>query len=210
MHDIASKRYRGAATSLFVVDGHTAELAQKQLIASIAKLAAVADYKSSSSGNHKLVSRLDDELKNIDLQRGLAEDLSSVGDAADFVHDHANLADRPALARILETGVETLLRGDALDTEDLVDVWTLKNPGERVSDGALAVERLWREVDELPRGRLDVALKSAWRRIYIRDDWADLANTAGRSEEDLRAGMRETWAYATFKALYGTRELSHA
>ncbi|CAK9785321.1 unnamed protein product [Cutaneotrichosporon oleaginosum] len=191
MHDIASKRYGAAAASLAVVDGQTAALAEKQLVSSIAKLAAVAEFKVSGSGSHA-VSRIDDQLDNIALQRALADDL-----ADDVVP--AALDDRPALTRILENGVDALRAGDALSTEDLVDVLTLK-ASDRGGDGALAIESLQRD-DTLPAGRAAAALKSTWRRIYIRDDWAKLANTAGRSEEDLRAGLRRTWAYATLSAL---------
>lgn len=194
MHDIASKRYGAAAAALTVVDGQTAALAEKQLVASIAKLAAVAEYKVSGGGPHA-VSRLDDQLDNISAQRALADDL-----ADDVVP--AALDQRPALKRVLEDGVDALRAGDALSTEDLVDVLTLK-AGDRGGDGALAIERLQRD-DALPAGRANVALKSAWRRIYIRDDWGAMANTAGRSEEDLRSGLRRTWAYATLAALRAT------
>lgn len=146
MHDIASKRYGAAARSLSIVDGKVAELAQKQLIASIAKLAAVADYKTSPSAGTTLVSRIDDELDDIDAQRRLVSDLGSMSEsAAAFVESHASLDDWPALRRVLERGVERLVAGDALDTEELVDVLTLKNVGERVADGALAIERLMRD-----------------------------------------------------------------
>jgi nuclear pore complex protein Nup133 len=194
MHDIASKRYGAAAAALTVVDGQTAALAEKQLVASIAKLAAVAEFKVSGGGPHA-VSHLDDELDNIAAQRALSDDLPD--DVVPAALDH-----RPALKRVLEDGVDTLRAGDALSTEELVDVLTLK-AGDRGGDGALAIERLQRD-DMLPAGRADVALKSAWRRIYIRDDWTALANTAGRSEEDLRAGLRRTWAYATLAALQNT------
>ncbi|BEI95350.1 hypothetical protein CcaverHIS631_0102990 [Cutaneotrichosporon cavernicola] len=194
MHDIASKRYGAAAAALTVVDRQTVALAEKQLVASIAKLAAVAEYKVSGGGPHA-VSRIDDELDNIAAQRALADDLPD--DPVPSVLDEL-----PALKHILEDGADALRAGDALSTEDLVDVLTLK-AGDRGGDGALAIERLQRD-DTLPAGRASVSLKSAWRRIYIRDDWATLANTAGRSEEDLRTGLRRTWAYTTLFALRDT------
>ncbi|GMK59789.1 hypothetical protein CspeluHIS016_0900060 [Cutaneotrichosporon spelunceum] len=194
MHDIASKRYGAAAAALTVVDGETAELVEKQLITSIAKLAAVAEYKTSGGGPH-VVGRLDDELDNIAAQRALADDMSD-----DPVP--SELDKRPALKRVLENGVDALRAGEALSTEDLVDVLTLK-AGHQGKDGALAIGRLQRD-DTLPAGRQNVSLNSAWRRIYIADDWAALANTAGRSEEDLRMGLRHTWAYATLAALRDT------
>lgn len=158
MHDIASKRYGAAAEALTIVDGATAELAQKQLIASIAKLSAVADFKTQPSAGTELVSRIDDELDNIEAQRVLASDLSSASKSASaFVKDNSSsLGDRPAFQRLLENDVERLFAGDALDAEGLVDVLTLKDVGEREGDGALAIERLWHDYVSVRRLSFDL------------------------------------------------------
>ncbi|TXT07474.1 hypothetical protein VHUM_03194 [Vanrija humicola] len=192
LHDIASKRYGDAAAALFEVDRGTIELDQKHILSSIAKLSAVAEIKSR--GDSEARSRLDDELDIINVENALQD---AIVDAAPTTV----LVERPAYTRLLTQLISRLLAGDALDVEGLVDVLTLKdNIGGRERDAAIALERLVADT-ALPEARKQVALISVWRRVFIRDDWAQIAQTAGRSEEAQRQLQRQTLTYQTLLAI---------
>jgi nuclear pore complex protein Nup133 len=66
----------------------------------------------------------------------------------------------------------------------------------------VAIQRL--AVSPLPQGRKQVALLSIWRRVYIYDDWRDIAKTAGRSEQAQRSLVERSLAYHTLRALKDT------
>lgn len=217
IHDIASKRYGIAATALVTVESQTPEVSQKQLIASIAKLAAVADTKAlgATPARTALLEEIDDEIDAVNTEEELAEAVRTVAPTSGyprvpgadaFVDAYSkHLEGRPAFTAELRRDVAALLAGDALGIEGLVDALTLPDmlPG-RDGDAAIALDRLARA--QLPEGRKQVALLSIWRRVFIYDDWADIARTAGRSEETQRGMQRATRTYATLRAI-GETEL---
>ncbi|WWC66609.1 uncharacterized protein I206_100512 [Kwoniella pini CBS 10737] len=204
MHHLAFRRYDGAAIALkdAMADENTTKLEQQQLIGSIAKLAAIADVRSNgvSESRKRLLIELDDELDLVHIQTTLIDYLSPPQrrHAIKLDEQITLLADRPAFKRLFINLAEQLIRGLALDLEGLIDVLTLKENFERTGDAALALERLVGDT-ALPEGRKQVALLSIWRRVYIRDDWAAISNTTGRSEQAQRSKVRGTLAYQTIK-----------
>ncbi|WWD09172.1 hypothetical protein V865_007294 [Kwoniella europaea PYCC6329] len=206
MHHLAFKRYDQAAGALRDVmrDDNTRALDQQQLVGSIAKLAAIADVRSKGISNDRkrLLIELDDELDLVNVQSGLISYFSPpTRRAAPKLDEQVTLlADRPAFKRIFFDLTQQLLDGLALDLEGLVDILTLKDNFERTGDAALALERLVGDMT-LPEGRKQVALLSIWRRVYIRDDWAAISNTTGRSEQAQRSKVRSTLAYQTIRAV---------
>lgn len=206
IHDIARGRYGESAASLVAVEGNTAELAQKHLIASIGKLAAVAELKSRhSDAATQLVSNIDDDLDMVSAQNSLRAALVSLStptsgyprdpSAEKYITTQATQLDRPAFRHVLHSAVSELLAGDALDIESLIDVLTLPD----AIDATTALERLL--PSHLPGGRRQLALLTIWRRVFIHDDWAAIANTAGRSEEAQHALQRSTATYKTLSAM---------
>nr|XP_019002973.1 uncharacterized protein I203_04767 [Kwoniella mangroviensis CBS 8507]OCF66434.1 hypothetical protein I203_04767 [Kwoniella mangroviensis CBS 8507] len=206
MHHLAFQRYDQAAGALRDVmrDDNTRALNQQQLVGSIAKLAAIADVRSKgiSHDRKRLLIELDDELDLVNVQSGLISYFSPpTRRAAPKLDEQVTLlADRPAFKRIFFDLTQQLLDGLALDLEGLVDVLTLKDNFERTGDAAVALERLVGDMT-LPEGRKQVALLSIWRRVYIRDDWATISNTTGRSEQAQRSKVRSTLAYQTIRAV---------
>ncbi|WWD16353.1 hypothetical protein CI109_100779 [Kwoniella shandongensis] len=210
MHHIACKRYGQAAGALSSVltSGQTNKVEQQHLVGSIAKLAAVAEIRSrgDSEGRKQLLISLDDELDLVNLQNALRESLlpetgrSRTPAKSALEQQITLLVDRPAFKSLFLTLTQELVDGKGLDLEGLIDVLTLKDNYERVGDAAIALDRLVRDKD-LPEGRKQVALLSIWRRVYIRDNWAEIANTAGRSEQAQRAKVRATLTYQTIRAV---------
>ncbi|KAL7420109.1 hypothetical protein Q5752_005074 [Cryptotrichosporon argae] len=208
MHHLACGRYGDAAQALAGVEATTGELEGKHLVASLGKLAAVAETKKSDAPKAKsLLQHLDNELDLISVQDTLRDSIvaraSAAGGGADAVvaAHAAGLAEKPAFTELLADCVGRLIAGDALGIEDLVDVLTLKdNAGDAELDYARALERLSMD-SQLPEGRRQVALLSIWRRVFIRDDWAAITSTKGRSEEAQRDMQRQTAAYITLRAI---------
>ncbi|WRT63927.1 uncharacterized protein IL334_000854 [Kwoniella shivajii] len=206
MHHLAFRRYDEAAGSLKAVlrDEGTKGLNQQHLVGSIAKLAAIADVRSKgvSEQRKRLLLELDDELDLVNIQSALLDYLSPSGrQKATKLQDQITLlADRPAFRNLFTNLAQQLISGSALDIEGLIDVLTLKDNFERTRDAALALERLVGDT-ALPDGRKQVAVLTIWRRVYIRDDWASISNTSGRSEQAQRAKVRNTLAYQTIKSV---------
>lgn len=171
IHSIATKDYGGAATALQAVEEDTASLAQKHLQASLGKLAAVADAKAR--GQTALIEELDDSLDLINTETALREHITEVAPGSGHPKQpnvRKYVADLklayPAFRQMLEQQLSTLVAGNALDVESLVDVLTLTLG--RGDDAATALERL--APAPLPEGRKQVALISTWRRVYIHDE----------------------------------------
>jgi len=167
-------------------------------------------YGPTPSRSEQL-NNIDDELDMIDAEETLATAIRAVApttgfprtaSAEGFVAENSKLASRPAFKAELVAQVTALLNGTALDIESLVDILTLKNPED--SDAATALQRL--AVARLPEGRKQVALIAIWRRVYIADDWRDIAKTSGRSEQAQRKLVEGSWAFKTLKALKETGE----
>lgn len=163
------------------------------------------------------MNRIDDSLEVIDAEEALAESIRTLApssgfprqaSASGFVEANAtHLDSRPAFKKELISQVSTLLSGSALDIESLVDVLTLKDMSAgRDEDAALAIQYL--AAAPLPEGRKQVALLSIWRRVYIYDDWADIAKTAGRSEQTQKKMVMDTMLYKTLEALSRSGTLS--
>ncbi|WWC58351.1 uncharacterized protein I303_100891 [Kwoniella dejecticola CBS 10117] len=204
MHHLAFQRYDEAAHALkdVMVDDSTTKLGQQHLIGSIAKLAAVADVRSKgvNEDRKRLLIELDDELDLVNVQSSLIEYLSPrQRHRTTKLDDQITLlSNRPAFQKLFTNFAQQLTDGLTLDLEGLIDILTLKDNFERAGDAALALERLVGDTS-LPEGRKQVALLSVWRRVYIRDDWAAIANTTGRSEQAQRSKVRSTSAYQTIK-----------
>lgn len=211
LHDLGSKRFGSAAASLVHVEAKSISLDHKSLVASIGKLAAVVQIRNGGSeAARDTLHRLDDQLEMVDVQKDLQQSMSTpatVGDRREpverFIAQNVTLLeDRPAFMHLMTTLATSLFFGDALDIEGLNDVLTLKdNQGTQAGDAAVALERLAKD-RTLPEGRKQVALLSAWRRVFIRDDWARISSTAGRSEQAQRTLLRSTSTYHTLRALH--------
>lgn len=66
---------------------------------------------------------------------------------------------------------EALLTGRALGTEDLADLLSVKDneSDEQVNDFAHAVDLLARDT-ATPQARIALAVRTVWRRVYLRDE----------------------------------------
>ncbi|KIR25774.1 nuclear pore complex protein Nup133 [Cryptococcus deuterogattii LA55] len=108
-----------------------------------------------------------------------------------------------------QTFQKRVIGGEAVDLESMLDLLTLKDNVGREDDGVDALRVLVLD-RSLPKARSEVALLAVWRRIYIRDHWAEVSNTAGRSEQAQRTKLKETMIYRVLKALRSVPEFPQA
>jgi len=104
--------------------------------------------------------------------------------------------------------VKTLLQGNTLGVEDMVDVLTLK---DKPTDQAIAVYLIL-TAQGVPEARQVSAFRTAWRRIYIHDEcvlvmismfwfsqplhsWPRILPTANATDAQLIARLKETALY---------------
>lgn len=125
----------------------------------------------------------------------------------------------PALHRLLELGLGELLNNHVLTAEQLIDVLTLIDSvpssdsetdlAGREFFNALRVLRAVRPSMEMER--FECLTRIVWKRMFLADDWDVLAETKGRSEADVQAGLRESTVCQTiFFTLHEGTYTSHS
>ncbi|WVQ78640.1 hypothetical protein IAT38_000727 [Cryptococcus sp. DSM 104549] len=216
MHHIACGRYGYAAGSLVKVlgDERMSLLREKEIVGSIAKLASMTEInqRGENAARAQTYAHVNQELHLVKLQNTLRSLFSPLVTRTSTLEQSLapqlkNLADRPAFRQLFIALSDSLVRGESLDLEGIIDVLTLKVNEERRDDPVTALKCL--VVDQsLPKARSEAALIAIWRRIYIGDDWVTISNTSGRSEEGQRAKLRGTLAYRTFYAIETIPEMS--
>lgn len=116
---------------------------------------------------------------------------------------YANKSVAEFLVQMLQALFEALLTGSSLGTEALIDLFSLKDNDtpETVYDYAHALDILVRD-KTTPKARLQVALSTIWRRIYLRDNWSDIGqSTSTLSDEAIASSLQSTALFATLSAL---------
>ncbi|ODO05027.1 hypothetical protein I350_05639 [Cryptococcus amylolentus CBS 6273] len=229
IHDVACKRYSHAAGALVdVLEGgqeagektQVRELEYRKIVGSIAKLAEMTDISMRGADEEKdhTFQQIGQHLSLIDIQASLLayflDLLPSHPRPPNPKHLSKHLAPiltlistpadtaRPSFQALFIDLVNRLVvEGEALSLEDVVDLLVMKDNGDREEDAVDAL-RLVVLDQTLPKARSEVALISIWRRVYIRDDWMDISNTGGRSEQAQRSYLRQTMIYKVLKSLH--------
>ncbi|WVO24839.1 uncharacterized protein IAS62_006218 [Cryptococcus decagattii] len=232
IHNIACKQYGEAAEALAQVldEGEGKEesggLDFRKVVGSIAKLASMTDIslRGPSEARDQTFQKIGRQLSLIDIQISLRTYLLSLfpstARSSRSISKHlapilARLSHRPgpesgsAFLSLFYNLAERVIGGEAVDLEGMLDLLTLKDNMGREDDGVDALRVLVLD-RSLPKARSEVALLAVWRRIYIRDDWAEVSNTAGRSEQAQRTKLKETMIYRVLKALRSLPEFPQA
>lgn len=232
IHHIACKRYGEAAGALTQVldEGEgkeeSGELDFRKVVGSIAKLASMTDIslRGPSEARDQIFQKIGQQLSLIDIQSSLRTYLlslfpstarSSRSIAKHFAPILTRLSHRPgsesgsAFLALFYNLAERVIGGEAVDLEGMLDLLTLKDNVGREDDGVDALRVLVLD-RSLPKARSEVALLAVWRRIYIRDDWAEISNTVGRSEQAQRTKLKTTMIYRVLKALHSMPEFPQA
>ncbi|WVQ77306.1 hypothetical protein IAR50_006990 [Cryptococcus sp. DSM 104548] len=228
VHDVGCGRYGEAAGALVDVleketSGHgkeEGELEYRKIVASIAKLAEMTDISKRGADEEKdrTFQQIGQHLSLIDVQASLLAYFSALLPSHPRPPNRKHLpkhlapiltllsspADAPResfQALFIDLVSRLVCQGEALGLEGVVDLLVMKDNVDREEDAVEAL-RLVVLDQTLPKARSEVALISIWRRIYIRDDWRDISNTGGRSEQAQRARLRQTMIYKVLKSLH--------
>lgn len=212
--------YATAAKSLSdVACNQESGLWNKKVQLSLSKLALVASHRSAGTavnGPQVDDKRKPDGLELVRIQEKLyAHIRSSFHNAVDRSAELQLVMDafgkritkgKPACHDLLERGLERLVDHKALDAEQLIDVLTLMD--QRQSDSKfdniagqemfLAFQALRNSGLSETDGRYVNLLRIIWRRLFIRDMWDRVNNTAQKSDESVVEDLEWTTLFETF------------
>ena len=124
------------------------------------------------------------------------------------------LVDRPAQQSLLQQGFRDLLSNRVLDPALMIDVLTLMTYDETAppveiiqsNEFAFALKVLalsWPDIHKTTRAGL---LKLVWKRLCIKDNWAEINNTKNVSDAQLQEFLAHTatgWTWKAFQKMLG-------
>ncbi|KAJ2161323.1 hypothetical protein GGF46_001584 [Coemansia sp. RSA 552] len=138
---------------------------------------------------------------------------------------------RPALYIVYNELIRRIWNGRSLAAEDLLDALTFPDGSSTVDAASascttedaeqcnalvrercsLAVDILSRASFNLPEQTREAALRTIWRRVFLSDDWPEIARRLGGNvpDSDLRAELARTRLHAVLESCLVERELAH-
>ncbi|KAL1745686.1 hypothetical protein HDZ31DRAFT_35821 [Schizophyllum fasciatum] len=207
-----TKNNLDAVPHLLLDDAHKAtNLEARHLMLSIGKLAQLAVVQEQGKTLPAAKDVLDtfhNELDFVSVNESLVEELQLALSTQRGRQSHdaqaeyilktkaKRLSATPAFARIFREYIRTLLQGNVLSVEDMIDVLSMRDNSESVDNYAIALRLLW-DSDDIPQSRRQSALGAVWRRIYLHDDWNMIRDTANVSDVELNQRYRDTALYRT-------------
>ncbi|KAF2002680.1 hypothetical protein P154DRAFT_134570 [Amniculicola lignicola CBS 123094] len=121
------------------------------------------------------------------------------------------LADRPAHQQLLKQAFENLVHNRVMEPALLVDLLTLVNYVDTDGDDqdspiksnecAFALKALALSWDTMDKTLRESTLRTAWKRICIKDNWAEINDTNDVTDAQLTEFLAETCFGWTFKSL---------
>ncbi|KAI9466341.1 hypothetical protein BJY52DRAFT_1367647 [Lactarius psammicola] len=211
IQDLEKERFHSAGETLLAESENAGDLAAKELILSIGKLAHLAQMQEDTAADESMLDAFHDGLDFVSVHEALTEELKS---ALASVRDRQSLdrqietilqqkasaiADKKILPLVFKQLVRSLLQGKALSVEDVADALSMKDNDTTISDYATALHLLAR-ADKLPEARRQAAFRSVWLRIYTHDNWDVIKKTSGVSDAQLNDRFRSTALVAALSA----------
>ncbi|KAF1921902.1 Non-repetitive/WGA-negative nucleoporin C-terminal-domain-containing protein [Ampelomyces quisqualis] len=137
---------------------------------------------------------------------GALDDESAV-DLLMAQYGQGRLRDRPAHQSILKEGFENLIRHRVIDPALMVDILTLMDAdgGAALMDGrefVYALRVVMKNWHDIHRTTRDGLLKLVWKRLCIRDNWAEINQTKHVSDAQLEEFLLGTNLARTFRGVY--------
>ncbi|KAI0748169.1 Non-repetitive/WGA-negative nucleoporin C-terminal-domain-containing protein [Daedaleopsis nitida] len=213
LHDIGRGRYAPASQALHTEAEHATELVSKHLMLSIGKLSHLAQlHDGETEISQDVLDAFHDGLDFVSVHDTLVEDLKSalatvrarqsLEMQVETIAQQkaANLGASKAFYNVFKYLVRQLLQGKALPVEDMADVLSLKDNKNHVEDYATALQLLAR-AENIPSARKLNAFRTVWRRIFKHDDWNQIRQTTGVSDQELNERLRSTALYAALQAV---------
>ncbi|KZV71677.1 hypothetical protein PENSPDRAFT_650535 [Peniophora sp. CONT] len=227
VHELGRGRWAAAAGCLLDGAGKEGEVSGRQLMLSLGKLASIANQQAGAVADENTLAAFNDGLDLIDTQRWVLDQLEESAGSSAVRGRHpldrqaellargaaSRLHGSAAQARVFRMLVRRMLRGEALNVEELADVLSLRDNKSEDDAGsyATALRLLYAAGDDVPEARKQAAVEAVWRRAYLRDDWYDLQNTAGVSDAEIAARFDRTALARTLDSLLADdMALAHA
>lgn len=121
-----------------------------------------------------------------------------------------------AIHSVFTALMQTLMAGSVLSSEDLIDLLTLKSPKSSVilsnemeasdspssvdfTDYITSLEVYIRAKDAPPQRLSTLSLPSIWRRVVLHDDWVEMLDTTGASDEEVNERIESSALFAVVK-----------
>ncbi len=114
--------------------------------------------------------------------------------------------DLHSLHRLLEEGIQRVLRLKVLSADELIDVLTLMECVIMHEDNEdnlggqefyLALKVLDAAAPSMQAEQVEVLLRIIWKRCYVYDDWVEINSSQKQSAEDIEATLRSTMPWRT-------------
>jgi len=211
IQDLENERFQSAAETLLAESENAGDLAAKELMFSIGKLAHLAEIQENTAVDESTLDAFHDGLDFVSVHEALTEELKSAllsvrgkqsldRQVETILQQNASaIMDKKVFSIIFKQLVRSLLQGKALSVEDMADALSLKDNDTTISDYATALHLLAR-ADKFPQARREAAFRSVWRRIYIHDNWDTIKQTSGVSDAQLNERFRNTALVAALSA----------
>jgi len=209
---------------------HEQDLWSKKIELSMGKLARMASRKYSQANGLIIPDGGEAELADATNQLGLVKIqdqiydhvLPSIETAIDdkaevplALESHGNkfLKNKQEFSQLLEIGMARLIKHESMDALSLIDLLTLMDGDEnsdehwefRSQQFCLALQALqYRGHD---KDDFSLVQQIIWRRCMLRDNWALVNNTEGKSDHEVNDSLRTTALYLTYKACHKKRKL---
>ncbi|KAH7107498.1 Non-repetitive/WGA-negative nucleoporin C-terminal-domain-containing protein [Auriculariales sp. MPI-PUGE-AT-0066] len=210
IHDLSYRRYQDAARGLRYCVTDEPLIANRQLMLSLAKLAALAEVQPGERANPEQTKTYEVGLDFVAIQTSLVENFQKQVSTAGKAHIEHTVDEivaaygsklevsRPMSFKLFRGNVRSLMQGQALDAEDILDVITMKDNSQEVNRYGEAL-RLLASCVELPEARRRLCTLNIWRRVLLHDDWHPFQHTARLTDEQLIRRMQETALYQTLR-----------
>ncbi|KAE8445276.1 hypothetical protein EG329_013514 [Mollisiaceae sp. DMI_Dod_QoI] len=202
---------------------HENDLWSKRVELSMGKLALLADRSYSQTngilipdGGKTELSFVHDQLGLIKIQETIYGIIlpsieSAIDEKAEVQlslesYGNNNLIKQPKLQSLLHEGMVYLIKHEAMDALRLIDLLTLMG-GNGTSEELyyLRSQQFYLALKATRHGLANrdeqiLTQRIIWRRCMLRDDWADINNTAQRDDLQVSEQLAQTALYQTFRA----------
>jgi nuclear pore complex protein Nup133 len=219
-----------AAKTLLSLGLEEKDLWSKQVELSLSKLARLAERESSQASEISMPEKVKSELLPTHNQLGLikiqdavfefvlpfiepAIDEKAEQQLAMETFGNNHLIKQPKLLSLLREGMTSLVKHEAMKAPSLIDLLTLM-------DGSASGE-----MDHLRSQQFFLALKAVrygieskdeqiltqriiWRRCMLRDNWAEINNTADKDDQQVSEQLAQTALYQTLRECYNARKFA--
>ncbi|OJA08151.1 hypothetical protein AZE42_03589 [Rhizopogon vesiculosus] len=222
LRDLGQARWSVAGARLLREAKGAGDVGVKHFMLSVGKLAHLAQVQESGEVDEAALDAFHDSLDFISVQEKLLEEFQETfsslrGKQKQSLDGQVDALIRAKATRLKEEGrkgllgilkifVRQVLQGKVLSVEDAVDVLTLKDD-EGVENFATALHLL-AHTEDIPDARRISSFRRVWCRIYNRDDWDSIRETANITDAQLTSRFRATALYMTLSIILPSPQLS--